>query len=62
MSKAQELRERYEKDLKDLQEACPHKETCVLPNCWAPAHCFGEVEVCIECDKVIKEIEPVYEL
>lgn len=49
---AQELREKYEKDLKELQDHCPHEEYEELPYEFAPGHSYGYVNVCKRCEKI----------
>jgi len=50
---AQELKERYDKDLKELQESCPHDEAKWMPFMWAPGHFAGEHLLCSRCWKVV---------
>jgi hypothetical protein len=56
MSKASDLRDKFEAKLKLLQDNCPHKETQVMQYMWAPGHFGGHVEVCKECEKIIRHI------
>jgi hypothetical protein len=54
MSKAKELRDKFDKELKDLQDNCPHTETEEMPYMWAPGHyADNNVIVCKECDKIV---------
>lgn len=52
---AQELRSKFEADLKALQDSCLHEVTKVMPYMWAPGHFGDDVEVCNKCEKIIKE-------
>lgn len=56
MSKAKELREKFDKELKELQDNCLHEKTNILPFMWAPGHYSGKVEFCIECDKILRNV------
>jgi len=60
-SKAKELRDKFEKDLKELQDNCPHTESTWMPYMWAPGHFGPKVRSCNECDKILEqeEWEPV---
>lgn len=55
MKTAKELREKFEKDLKELQDNCKHKDTEWLPNLFAPGHFHGQVKVCKKCSKRLEE-------
>ena len=52
---AQLLHEKYEQDLKDLQETCPHEQLSDwMSVMWAPGHlCNYDAQVCMECNKHI---------
>lgn len=58
MSKARELRDKFNEDLKDLQQKCPHIVSDVMPYMWAPGHSSGNVRVCRECDEILEHIPP----
>jgi len=51
---AKELRAKLEKDLKELQDQCPHTNSKWMNHEWAPGHCSGVVKVCNCCDKILK--------
>ena len=55
MITAKELREKFEKDLKELQDNCLHEEKKWLPYMWAPGHFAGEVLTCLKCEKILKK-------
>jgi hypothetical protein len=55
MSKAKELRDKFEKDLKELQDNCPHTDSEWMPFMWAPGHFGPKVRVCGECDKILEQ-------
>ena len=50
---AKSLREKYEKELKDLQESCSHDDLSVwMDHMWAPVHYSGyQVKMCNICEK-----------
>ena len=51
---AQELRDKFQKDIEALQEACPHVNTSWAEQMWAPGHMTGnQVQYCIVCEKVL---------
>lgn len=50
---AEKLRHKYEQDLKELQDNCPHVLTQWMAECYAPGHFLGEVEICNCCEKAI---------
>jgi len=56
MNKAKELYAKYEADLKELQENCPHTEESDWMNeYWAPGHSSNfRVKTCKECGKIVK--------
>jgi len=54
-SKAKELRDKFEKDLKELQDNCPHKDSTWMPYMWAPGHFGPKVRSCNECDKILEQ-------
>ena len=54
-SEAEELKKKYESDLRELQERCKHKDTHWCENWWAPAHPTGwEVLSCSNCWRILK--------
>ena len=53
MKTAKQLREKYESDLKKLQEKCSHEKSTWMDNMVYPGHIYGAVLVCDVCDKVI---------
>jgi len=61
--KAQELLDKYESDLKQLQEVCKHEDvTDFIDEWWAPAHSTGaKVKTCNICWKTIERIAPKWE-
>jgi hypothetical protein len=56
MNAAERLYEQYQKDLKHLQESCPHEQlTDWMEEWWAPGHSTGrEVKACTNCNKVVQ--------
>ena len=52
---AEELHNKYEEDLKKLQESCPHEHTQEGNEYWAPGHGTGRVvEMCLDCWKTVR--------
>lgn len=54
-SKAQQLRDKFEEELAKLQADCLHENITEMPYSYAPGHFAGMVNVCDECDKIIKK-------
>jgi hypothetical protein len=56
METAQQLRDKFQADLKALQASCTHPEvTDWIEEQWAPGHSVGtKVKVCLVCEKVIE--------
>jgi RNA polymerase subunit RPABC4/transcription elongation factor Spt4 len=56
MNAAERLYEQYQRDLKHLQETCPHAElTDWNEEWWAPGHSTGrEVKACANCNKIVQ--------
>jgi hypothetical protein len=56
MNAAERLYEQYQRDLKHLQETCPHEQlTDWVEEWWAPGHSTGrEVKACTNCNKVVQ--------
>jgi hypothetical protein len=56
MNAAERLYEQYQRDLKRLQEACPHDHlTDWMEEWWAPGHSTGRsVRACANCNKVVQ--------
>ena len=52
---AKALRDKFEADLKALQEHCSHTSSTVMPYCWGPGHFGDDVRVCDCCEKILKE-------
>jgi hypothetical protein len=58
---AEQLKDKYEADLKYLQQTCKHEKISQwLPYYWAPAHYSHDVRQCVTCWKVIEERRPHY--
>jgi hypothetical protein len=59
MNKAEQLRVKFDNDLKELQDKCTHESSDWMPYMWAPGHFGLPVKVCIHCDKILehKQIE-----
>ena len=54
MNTAQDIRECFDKKLKQLQENCTHQESEWMEQYYAPAHSTGkEVKVCNICEKIL---------
>lgn len=52
----QQMRERHEREIKALQDACRHEKISDwMPFEWAPGHIAGEVRVCETCGKTVEE-------
>ena len=51
---AEQLRNQFESDLKNLQDHCPHDKSEWMLDSWAPGHFHGEVKVCLNCEKVME--------
>jgi len=50
---AKELRAKFEQDLKNLQDNCPHiDESGWMDYMWAPGHLGPPVKVCNTCEKI----------
>lgn len=47
------LRDKFEADLLDLQNICPHLEVEALPYMYAAGHFDGTVEICSQCEKIM---------
>jgi len=56
MNAAERLYEQYQRDLRHLQETCPHEQlTDWMEEWWAPGHSTGrEVKACTNCNKVVQ--------
>lgn len=52
---AQQLRDKYEQDLAQLQETCEHEKAEWMEHHFAPGHFDGMVFVCANCDKILKK-------
>ncbi len=53
---AQQLRDKFEEDLKTLQITCPHIEAEWLEHHFAPGHFSGVmVNVCRCCEKILED-------
>ena len=55
-----QMKERHEKEIKELQENCKHKKvTDWLDMWWAPGHSTGsKVKVCKFCGMIVKKKSP----
>lgn len=50
---AQELREKFERDLEELQKKCKHEKSEKVLWEYGPGH-YGEVvNLCVRCEKVL---------
>lgn len=54
---AQQLRAKFEADLKALQDKCSHEKTESMLNEISIGHYNGTVLVCLNCEKVIEKKE-----
>jgi len=55
MTTAKQLRDKFEKDLKQLQDNCKHEPSDWMEHVWAPSHYSGfQVKQCNNCWKIIK--------
>jgi hypothetical protein len=55
MSLAKDLRDEFDRKLKELQDSCHHLESMWMDSMWAPGHFGPKVKVCNECDKVLEQ-------
>lgn len=57
---AEELKKKYEEDLKSLQESCPHEKShwCIVGDARTFLCSKTDVEVCDNCDKEIGRRSP----
>jgi len=51
---AEELRAKFESDLKELQGNCKHKESEWMASEFGVGHLSGSVKVCKFCEKVLE--------
>ena len=51
---AKKLRDKFDADLKALQDACQHPNSKRMPYMWAPGHMGSDVEVCDTCEKILE--------
>ena len=52
---AKQLRNKFDKDLKKLQNTCPHKKSKWMEYHWAIGHWSGTmVNVCLSCEKTLE--------
>jgi len=57
LSTYEELREEFERKVKELQERCPHPETYWAEEWWAIGHSTGyAVRICKVCNKALERI------
>jgi hypothetical protein len=54
MSKFSDLRDKFDKDVEELQYHCQHQPSDWMRYEWAPGHSMGQVIVCLECNKIIE--------
>jgi hypothetical protein len=50
-SEYDKLRDKFDSDVKKLQDSCPHKKTQVTEFFWAPGHSSGTGRICLRCHK-----------
>jgi hypothetical protein len=61
MNQAQILRQKFEEDLKNLQDNCTHPEGEWMPHMWAPGHISpNKAYVCKHCEKIVNWEEPMF--
>lgn len=52
----EKLQETFDKQVKFLQDTCPHEKTQWMEHWWAMGHSSGyKVEVCLNCNKTLRE-------
>ena len=51
---AKELRNKFDKDLEELQNNCKHEKSDWMPYSWAPGHFGNMVLVCEVCEKILE--------
>jgi hypothetical protein len=61
-----DLRDEFEKKLKELRDSCPHLESTWMDSMWAPGHPGPKVKVCNNCGKVLERegvlLKTIYQL
>lgn len=58
MITAKELRDKFDADLKEMQEKCKHENVSDwMDYMWAPGHFGLPVKVCRHCDKIVERKE-----
>lgn len=55
---AQDLKDKYDADLKALQESCKHEGAMWMKYEWAPGHYGNDVKTCPICWKHLEWKEP----
>ena len=55
-NKIDKMKERHQREIRELQENCPHKYISKWTDeWWAIAHSTGfQVKYCLDCDKIVK--------
>ena len=49
-----ELETEFKRKVAWLQKRCLHQHISILPYMWAPGRFSEEVEICLDCNKVLK--------
>jgi len=64
MSEYKKLKEKFEQDVKELQENCPHKVLSEpIEVYWAPGHSSGySSRFCECCNKQMYRLKPQFEM
>jgi len=55
MENIEQMKERHEKEIEDLQSKCSHPESEWMPYMWAPGHFGPNVKVCRSCGKIVEK-------
>ena len=54
MKSYKDLKEKFDLDVKNLQERCKHKKSDWFLSRWAPGHFGGDVKLCLFCNKILE--------
>lgn len=55
MENIEQMSERHEKEIKQLQKSCKHEnKSDWMDYAWAPGHFMGRVKICNDCGKTLK--------
>lgn len=57
MENIKQMRERHKLEIEQLQSLCSHSRHDRMPYMWAPGHFSNDVEVCLDCGKIVGTYE-----